>query len=216
MFLSKSTLIESTFGLRRQLKISPMCRIVREIQHHDIDLSELDALEMFAYTGKLQTMDYASLVSSLEAWEINPNNEEALKRNLPYAKIKIVDSYKEIKETKNKFNLIVIDSPGSLEHFDVLPHLKRITKLPATIILNVIPKMQKGIEDDSEYTSHLERRHAFYKTNNPENIELESMLKIYEDRFQKMGFKINWHIFKKKWNIYWYLVLNIGDTGLAS
>lgn len=213
MILSKSALIEGTFGLRRQLRISPMCRLVREIQRRGIDMGELDALEMFAYTGKLQTMDYASQVSSLEAWEINPANEAALKRNLPHAKIKIVDSFKEIKETESKYNFIVIDSPGSAEHFEVLPDLKRITKSPATIILNVIPTIQKDDEDDSQYDDHMQRRHDFYKTNNPENIELESMLPVYEDRFRQMGFKINWYIFMKKWNIYWYLALNIEDVG---
>jgi len=58
------------------------------------------ALEIFAREGDWQTQAYADKVKSLEAWEINPAFESALRKNLPGAKILITDSIEELENKK--------------------------------------------------------------------------------------------------------------------
>jgi hypothetical protein len=53
---------------RRELGVSPMRRLLRQIAAHDVKLSHRDALEVFGHTGEFHTLDYASRVRSLEIW----------------------------------------------------------------------------------------------------------------------------------------------------
>ena len=93
----------------------PMREVVKRLQtDFDFSLSEADALELFAREGDWQTVSYASHVKTIEAWEIDSQFHEALKRNLPYAKIKITDTWKEIKTTPRKYDLIVADAPQGI------------------------------------------------------------------------------------------------------
>ena len=65
----------------------PMREVVEQLEaNFGFPLSEADALELFAREGDWQTVSYAPHVKTLEAWEINPQFREALKRNLPHAR----------------------------------------------------------------------------------------------------------------------------------
>src|SRR5262249_44333554 len=136
----------------RTLGLSPTQQIVRELQRRGVRLHELHALELFAHSGFLHTRDYQPWVASLEAWEIDPKQEAALRRNLPGAEVKITDSYQEIRRTMRKYSLIVIDAPDCVhggdgqycEHFSMLPEVFRVASDSAVLLMNVMPGYPNG------------------------------------------------------------------------
>lgn len=140
------------FGGRLHQK--PMHKVLKQMKRRGIDLSTLHALEVFGYTGELHTIYYAPYVSSLEIWEIDPRYEERLKRNLPRAKVRIVDSYEEIKLTPDRYDLVVVDNPmqnhgNHSEHFDLFPHIYRVCLSPTIVVLNTIPKIDDADQVDT-------------------------------------------------------------------
>ena len=103
--------------------------VINILKKNDIILKKMDALEVFGRAGDWHTVAYANKVKSLEVWEINRDWKQDLKKNLPAAKIKILDSVKTILEKNNlsKFDLVVIDNPmntfGSKIGTNVSPYL---------------------------------------------------------------------------------------------
>ena len=110
-------------NIHRRFIPNPMRDLLKELKRRKAKLKGLKALELFGKDGLMHTKDYASKVSSLEIWEINPQFEDRLKANLPMAEIKITDSYKEIKRTTNKYSFIVVDNPMS-SHGDYFEHFE--------------------------------------------------------------------------------------------
>lgn len=104
-------------SIRRFFGLTPMRKVIKKLKSQGVELKSLNGLEVFGFTGEYHTQDYFKSIASLEVWEINSSCEKLLRKNLPGAKIKITDSYKEIKTTSSKFNLIVFDNPIST--FDI-------------------------------------------------------------------------------------------------
>jgi hypothetical protein len=200
----------------RAAQLTPMGRILREIGKRGVDASQLRVLEVFANSGDSHVKDYASRVSALEMWEIEPRYETMLKRNFPSAQVKIVDSYEEIKKTPNKYELIVVDNGTSIcdnhcEHFDLFPEIFRIAANSSILILNVIPEADHTVLKEIPYLFHeaqLVRRQEFYKTGNPKKISIDGMLKVYTELIGENGFVLEWHLVLKRSFVY-YLVLKI-------
>ena len=202
--------------VRRNLRLEPIQKVLRKLKRKKIVLKELDALEIFGYTGEYHTRFYAPFVHSLEVWEIDPKCEESLKKNLPQARIKITDSFREIKNTGKKFDLIVVDNPMSMfgdncEHFNLFPDIFNITKNQAILILNVIPKITAGDKKnwpDLFNEKQLEHRRKFYKVENPDNIELKDMISSYKGLCTENGLEIAWFFFQRRTSVF-YLVCRI-------
>lgn len=201
----------------RKLRLTPMGKVLNELEKKGIKLKNLKALEVYGRCGDWHTIDYAPLVSSLEVWEVNPQYEKALSKNLPRAKVKITDSYKQIKKTKDKYNLIVVDNPESIhgnhcEHFDLFSDIFRISMNPTILILNVIPKI-KGYSlkkyPELFNKKQLACRKSFYKTNHPENISFRKMIEVYKKFITTNGYILNWWQFFHKRSFVYYLVLKI-------
>ena len=117
-------------------------KVIDEIERRGADISKLDVLEVFAREGKWQIKYYADRVNSLTAWEYSEGFETGLRATLPKADIKICDSFKEIRTTKKKFDLIVSEGPivchgGYIEHFDLFPYAFRILKDHAFLAVEV-------------------------------------------------------------------------------
>jgi len=132
-----------------------------------IDLSKFSALEFFAREGDWQTTAYANKVKSLEAWEIDPKYEEALRKNLPEAIIRIGDSFKMAESCVPRFNFIVFDNPMGIyddhcEHFEALELLPKLLKVPGIVIFN-INKHPYGENPEWE-----QRRLKYYNLNEPD------------------------------------------------
>jgi hypothetical protein len=196
-----------------------MARLLRELERSGRSFRGRRALDLFAGCGKLQTIDYASEVGSLEVWEIDARHQARLKRDMPHARIKIVDTIQEIRRTPDRFGVLVVDNPSVfgankeyVEHFDLFPDLMRIAESPALIILNVIPKVDTPdpLRPASVFTKeHLAGRRRFYRTDRPKNVSYHQMISVYRDLVEQGGFQIDWHCLVGKWRFYKYLVLEI-------
>lgn len=205
-------------AILRKLKptLTPMQQVLSELKKRKVRLKDLHALEVFGYHGEWHTMDYASQVSTLEVWDIEQECEDALKRNLPMAEVKITDIYKEIKNTSRKYNLIVIDNPMSIyddhcEHFDLFPDIFRIVMDSTILILNVIPEIDDAALKKYSYLFNevqLARRKSFYKTNHPEKVSFDEMIKAYKNLIETNSFNLEYYFFQKR-NFIYYLVLKI-------
>jgi hypothetical protein len=188
-------------------------------------VNELEALDMFAHTGSLQTKDFHPLVKSLEAWEVNPQRESELRRNLPGATIKITDSFQEVRNTTGRYDLVVLDPPACaygdqrqyVEYFEILPAALGVLKDRATVIFNVIPGgVHEAPGGRYEFSAdHLERRRAFYGTDRPERLTPEEMLPAHRALVETHGFTLDWHYAAPRiWNgRLWHVVLHLSRKG---
>src|SRR5208337_1609268 len=160
-------------NIYRRLKLTPMKKVVGELIKRGEILGEMSALELFGYTGEYVVKDYAWLVKSLEVWEIDPACEKKLKKNLPGAKIVITDTYKQIKKTMKKYDLIVADANiycgEHFEHFDLFPDILKISGDAAILILNVVFDA-KNFRGHENYREYLLARKKFYNLDRPEII----------------------------------------------
>lgn len=192
------------WSLRRTLGLSPTQQVFRELQRRGVPLHELQALELFAHSGFLHTRDYQPRVAGVEAWEIDPKQEAALRHNLPGAEVKITDSYQEIRRTPRKYGLIVIDAPDCVhggdgqycEHFGMLPEVFRAASDSAVLLLNVMPGYPNGKPNGRVLftDAHLEHRRRFYGTDHPEKLPCEDMVPTYRKLIEANGFELEWYV----------------------
>jgi hypothetical protein len=179
-----------------------MQRVLRELERRGVRLGGLSALELFAHSGFLHSKDYLPRVARLEAWELDPGQEAALRRNLPGAEVKITDSYEEIKKTPRVYGLILLDAPDCVygdrdqycEHFLMLPEVFRVAEDSTVLVMNVMPGTRSGTANGRLFTeAHLEHRRRFYRTDHPEKLALADMLPVYREQVDAHGFELEWH-----------------------
>ncbi|MGH7855871.1 MAG: hypothetical protein ACREQY_00965, partial [Candidatus Binatia bacterium] len=213
-------------ALRGRVKVflpSPMKRVFRELERRGIRPDELATLEVFGGAGDWHAIDYVGAVRWLEVWEIKPEFERSLRRNLPGAEIRITNSFEEMKRTPRRYDLIVVDNPastfgadrsrpGSLaaqgegvdehcEHFDLFPDVLRLATRSAVLILNVIPHVTKDARKAHPYVFNprqLAWRSRLYGTPNPERVPFGRMLSTYERLLAAEGFALEWHFFERR------------------
>jgi len=201
----------------RATRAAPMQRVVKELRRRGVALGTSRALEVFGAAGNLHVKDYASHVAALEIWECDPSLEAALCANFPDATVKIVDSYREIQTTTGRFDLIVVDNPGSIhqgrcEHFDIIDDLFRVAADPAVIVLQIIPSGSDELRETYPYilnAEQLERRRAFYQTETPDNVSLDTMAAVYTAIARAHGWTVEWHFYQKRHYTFYLLALRI-------
>lgn len=190
---------------------------IKDIESRDINLKDMDALEVFGGSGKSVDVYILDKVKSLEVWEIEQSREVELKSNLPGAEIKIVDSFKQIKKTKNKYDVIIMDNPMAMfgshcEHFDMYIDIFNVVKDESIIILDIIPKLE-GIPSRFESLKdemHLLCRKLFYRTENSLNIPIDDIISAYENIINKNGYTLEWSFIEERSKDFiYYLVLKI-------
>ena len=196
---------ELSLEVRRKLRLTPMFRILRELKMRGINLSSLRALEMFGGSGRSYTVDYAPYVGNLEVWEIDPHLAPVLRKNLPKATVKIVDSFVELDLAKNKYDLVFIDPPyemfdGHCEHFELFPGLFRLLN---TFAILVLCNVRLNIVMVDRYSDkHFERRRGFYNVEDPKRISLEQMVKVYKNLSMQNGFEVKWSLLMDRTFLY--------------
>lgn len=172
-----------------------MRRICARLKSEGVDMRQFVALDFFAREGDWQTVVYAREVGTLEAWEIDLEMLPGLQRNLPGAKLRIVDSYAYGSETTDRFDFLVLDNPqatfgpGGLycEHFEALPVALRLLKADAFLIFNLnwAP---------FNYEAHPDwrlRRSEFYGVDDTAALSLEGfLLPFYQRYFEARGFAV--------------------------
>tara|TARA_B100000029_G_scaffold488092_1_gene544260 strand:- start:542 stop:1216 length:675 start_codon:yes stop_codon:yes gene_type:complete len=181
--------------------------LIKKLEEKEIQISTMKSIEMFSRAGNLHTKHYADKVSSLEAWEIDPQWENELKKNLPNAKIIIGDSINYVLNSKNEFtyDLIVIDSPLNnygdkdgmfnvgpfCEHFDFIKHVNNIIDKKAIVIFNVNIKPFNY----KKWPLLKKRRDEFYGENvDTSNLKIDFLLDFYTKLFIDEGLKTHFHI----------------------
>lgn len=171
-----------------------MKKILEILERKSIDLSKMQALEVFGREGDWQTVVYADKVKSLDVWEIDPIFEKGLRKNLPKANIKIVDSIQEIKKRQHfsKYEFIVIDNAQNCygpknrycEHFDVIPNIAKLLNKKGIIIFNI----NKEPFDFEKFPHWQKRRSRFYNTKNTTKLTIDWLLDFYKEIFKKFGY----------------------------
>ena len=200
------------------LGLSPACAILNRIRRHGIDLSQVSAIELFGGTGSMFTREIAANVSDLEAWEIDPIAAHVLQHNIPYAKVRLIDSVQEVKCTQREFGLVSIDNPmsafgsGYCEHFDLFPHAFRLAAPRSVFIVTFIPYLNNRAKHRFSYLfnpQHLGRRAAFYGTYAPENVSVDQTMSVFAEFAEQTKLFIDWHFAQPRNDIIYALVFGV-------
>lgn len=195
------------WSVRRWLGQSPMQKVMEELERRRSPLGEIDGLEVFGGDGTRHTIDYAARLRSLEVWEVDPDRQAELQKNLPNALIRNVDSYVEVNKTKRTYDLVVLDNAVSLfgpdlcfcEHFEIFTPILAILRSPGVIILNVLPEVKD--DPDQEFHSRvtqLARRRHFYGEVNSSCIELKRMIESYREKLWSQGWELEWEFSRQR------------------
>ena len=194
-----------------------MKNLVRKLEAVGIELSKFKALEFFAREGDWQTQSYYHLVNQLEAWEIEKSFMHNLRKNLPDAIIKNVNSFREAKETSKKFDFIVIDNPQNIygengqycEHFECLPLAVNILNNGGFLVFNV------NIEPFNFDVSPKwkERRELFYNTKDTKILSLKFLEHFYLNYLNNFRQAFLFHGFERRSNYLYYAVFRLQLEG---
>lgn len=223
--------VATTFwrSLGRLLGLLPIQRVVKELTRRGVDLRHRRGLDLYGGSGERTTRHYARLLASLDVWEIDPSCEAALRRNLPGARIKICDSYEEIRRAEGRYGFVVLDSPtsnhgGHTEHFDMFPHVFRVMDDDCVLILHVISEADSRTRRNYPYLfnqAQLDRRRSFYESAHPEKLSPEQLAAHYRRLLERNGFAPEWHFVVPRWELrhfiplpinMFYLVVKVGRT----
>lgn len=173
-----------------------MRRVIKKLKSDGVDLSMRRALEFFAREGNWQTVSYAKEVAALDAWEIDPQFEPALRKNLPEANVRIGNSFELAKksEFRKAFDFIVIDNPQGIfgdrnqycEHFEVLDLLPGLIKGEAVVIFDI----NRAPFNYLRFPEWRQRREKFYKRERTAKLGLDFLSEHYRRYFAKLGLKV--------------------------
>jgi hypothetical protein len=216
-FMNSSGLYGFTFEVLRFLGISPSKRLIRTLERRHVDLSAAKILDCFAGNGNTQTRDFASKATSLELWEINPELKPQLEHKFPAAKVKIVDSFEEIKNITSTYDLVILDTHIKMfgdhyEHFDIFPNIFHVLAHSAVVIVNVIPKgnsLSAKRHRDMFGQAHLEQRKKFYLTDKPEHIPIKMMINTYSTIINRNKYYLDWFCSVRRGMIVYYLAMKV-------
>jgi len=149
-----------------------MARVCADLETMGIDLSKMHALDFFARAGTWQTQVFATKVDHLTAWEIDPQYESALHRNLPGdADIRIGDSFGFAQGFRGQlpaFDLVVFDNPQGIygpngrycEHFEAITRVRDLLRTAPVGV--VICNVNRDPFDAQKHPRWMERRELFY------------------------------------------------------
>lgn len=203
----------------KELFHARMRKLIDVLQKHDEDLKKMTAVELFARGGDWHTVVYADKVRSLEVWEIDKKWKSDLKKNLPKAKIKIIDTIETLRNSVDlpKFDLIVIDNPMNLygpsannvpqycEHFDVLENIPKLINKEAILVFNI----NKKPINYEQWPLWKKRREGFYGVFNTENLEIDFLFEFYKKLFSELGFETIFYECVKRHDYLDYFVYKI-------
>jgi hypothetical protein len=163
------------------------------------DLSEVVALEMFARNGQMTLARYASKVREVEAWELNPEHEAALRAIGPNVEVKIGCAYLAASWKDRRFDLVVLDAPQGahkdwsggvrFEHFHAIDHLSKLVR-PRSIVVVPVNKApyDRAVEgeehgydryDEYDFKAWMRERQSFY-SHSPYKISEAVALHAYD------------------------------------
>lgn len=188
---------------------SGMEELIKKLEQNGIKFEKLNALEMFGRDGNWHTTSYADKVKLLEVWEIDEKWKNKLKKNLPNAKIKILDSIRTIYDHDNleRFSFVVIDNPQMLygplqdnlepaycEHFEVLKKIDKILISEGIVVFNVNLKPFNY----NKWKQWKKRREIFYGNMDTSNLNLDFLLSFYKTFFENIKFQVLFYTYVRR------------------
>lgn len=200
--------------LLRHFKMRPIHKVINLLRKHDY-LVMNNTLEVFGYNGEYHTLDYIEHVKNLSIWEIAKDCEESLRKNLPFANVKITNSFEEIKTTNIIFDTIIVDNHQGIfgddkcEHFEIIKDCFLKLSDKSVLIVNIIPNiLDSKYDTPKEVTDkHIERRKSFYSHQTGTLITKSYFEDFYIKMANENGFTTK-HVFIVKRNyLMSYLVL---------
>lgn len=191
------------------LKLDPIAKVFKFI-YKQIG-GGYDVLELFGGTGKLNTVYYQNYtpLKTLTVFEILNENYLELKKNCPKAIIKNVDTFKEIENCQEKFDIIISDNTPTIfgnycEHFEIFPKIFAVSKEKFAAVLNVVLD-EDEISDKfkSRYPAlfsheHCNRRKNFYNTDTPGKLSIDSAIKTYSSIGKSRGYILKDYVLVKR------------------
>lgn len=157
-------------------------------------LGTFRALEFFARQGDWQTRAYAHLVAEMDAWELDPQHEAALRANFPRAHVRIGDSFEIAHEPqyRRRFNWLVLDNPQMIygrycEHFEALDLAPSLLASMGVVIFNVNKK-------PFDYALHPDwqaRRQAYYGCDAGQ-LGQSFLMEFYNRRLEQLGMRVRY------------------------
>lgn len=170
------------------------------------DMSEWEALDMFARNGVLTVDRYIEFVRDIDLWELNPEHKSALEAFAPRY-IEIGCSYATLQACTNKYDFIVVDTPQGIypladgsqvaEHFSLMPQLGKIMKDRCLIAfyVNKRPYDRNAVGDygNDSYSSYdfqkwMKEREAFYGIQDGRFLFEDRAIAAYKAVFGRQGF----------------------------
>lgn len=191
--------------------------VFQRLELKGIELEKIEALQTFGGSGSGMERFYEAKVRSLDVWEIEKAFKEKLEKNLPNANIKITDSFKEIKKSCKKYNMILIDNPMGVfdnhcEHFDMFIESFRVMQNQCVVILDIMPNLN-NLDEKFKYicsSEHLLARKFFYRVSDPFHIAIDKMIQTYREISNYNGYNIEWYFTEERsGDFIQYLVLKL-------
>ena len=171
----------------------PMRWVCERLVERGIALGDRHALELFAREGNWPTTSYADKVARLEAWEIDPDCEGSLCRDLPDAAVRIGDPFAlaALPEFADRFNVVLFDNPqvtfgGRNQHFERSEALDALPRLMA-------PKRWWSSRSMSRpqlraVATAKERRNRIYRKEDTATLLPDFLLAFYAEFFYRAYF----------------------------
>jgi len=191
-----------------------------DLEASGFNLRQMDALEAFARKGDWHTMAYADRVRSLTVWEIDPQHNDDLRRNLPKATVLNVDSVEFANEIQNRarFDLVVLDNPQGLygpddaycEHFDILMPAATMLRRGGVLVLNV----NVHPYDYERQITWQRRREAFWGLADASHLDIDAIPEVYRTLFANAGMSTVQARYYQRNEFIYYLVIEFGGRGI--
>lgn len=174
------------------------------------------ALEIFCGKGQ-EARDYSPFCSSIEGWDIKPENTSEFMRRIPKATTWTGNVFDRVKRDINaEFEFILIDNYALMrpfEHFDLFPHLFKLMAPSCFVTFTVYPdpfsyadprreQIRKAFGDGTQFMAEWDRaRERFYDLPHLDSdsmpkppptsaIRLQDMEGIYADKFRVAGWTV--------------------------
>lgn len=200
-----NTLAKAVRNVRRRARLSPIFQVARKLKQRGVDLHAVRGVELFAGTGVDHTWELAQCVRNLEVWEIDPACEVPLQTNLSNARVKIVDSYHQMRITEELFEFVSADNfpweyDDYYEHFELFPSVFHMLASEAVLLFNVTTNWNErrlSISDE-----HRRRRCEFYQCHDPARVTLEHITGTYKKLAETNGFQLRWWFAQDRYLMY--------------
>lgn len=167
------------------------------LKRHNI--KDFRTIELFSADGSMICNKMAEKSITFVGYEIDPDKEEAFKKNVKNGEFRCADSIKMLANLKEgeigTYNLISMDAPCCVygedycEHFNTIRYVYKLIKQGEKVGC-VFPVVIKPYDTDKpENRVWIEKRKEFYNTAD-KNLDPEQICDIYDSVFEEQNIQV--------------------------